>query len=70
MALPTSPLSQPISKMTVTMQATTNTIHTPTLMKYVELSDERWRQIAVARFYDTGAPAAGLSIDLTENDID
>ena len=52
MALPASPLSQPISKMTVTMQATTNAVHTPMLMKLVELSNERWLQITVDRKRD------------------
>ncbi len=52
MAFPPSPLSQPISKMTVTMQATTNAVHTPMLMKHVELSNERWLQITVDRKRD------------------
>jgi hypothetical protein len=53
MALPASPLSQSISKMTVTMQAATKTVHsTPLLMKHVELSNERWLKITVDRKRD------------------
>jgi hypothetical protein len=49
MALPASPLSQSVSKMTVTMQAATKAVLTPMLMKHVELSNERWLQITVDR---------------------
>jgi hypothetical protein len=49
MAFPASPLSQSISMMTVTMQTTTTAVHTPMLMKHVELSNERWLQITIGR---------------------
>lgn len=52
MALPASPLSQPISKMTVAMQATTTAVHTPMLMKHVELSNACWLKITVDRKRD------------------
>jgi hypothetical protein len=52
MAFPASPLSQSISMMTVTMQTTTTAVHTPMLMKHVELSNERWLQITVDRKRD------------------
>ncbi len=52
MALLGSPLSQSISKMTVTMQTAANAVLTPMLMKHVELSNERWLQITVDRKRD------------------
>jgi len=35
--------------MTVTMQAAANAVHTPMLMKHVELSNERWLKITIGR---------------------
>ncbi len=52
MALPASPLSQSISKMIVTMQAATTAVHTPMLMKHVELSNERRLKITFVRKQD------------------
>jgi len=34
------------------MQAATKTVHTPMLMKHVELSNERWLKITVDRKRD------------------